>query len=228
MKRKDQISAQIDRVEKLKCVQRSGYLSDIATLRERLEDKTFRLAVVGEFSSGKSTFINAIIGKDVLKHAATETTATVTYIINVPTDDTRINTCDIEYSDGIKKNIPNLEELKKYTTVNSEMNVAEEIRAVSIYVNFLDVSYPIIIADTPGLNGIADKHRNITINEIKKAHACIYLLSSNGVKLTDQDFISVLLNYQKRFIFVQNFIDLLREPLGVRHAKQLIKRINIK
>lgn len=214
MTRKDYINEQIDRVEKLKCLQRSGYLSDITTLRERLEDKTFRVAVVGEFSSGKSTFINAIIGKDVLKHAATETTATVTYIINVSADDIRINTCDIEYADGNKKNIPNLDELKKYTTVNSEMNVAEEIRAVSIYVNFLDVSYPIIIADTPGLNGIADKHRDITINEIKKAHACIYLLSSNGVKLTDQDFIRVLLNYQKRFIFVQNFIDLLRVSEG--------------
>ena len=223
MKRKDRISVQIDQIEKLKCVQRSGYLSDIATLRERLEDKTFRLAVVGEFSSGKSTFINAIIGKDVLKHAATETTATVTYIINVSTDDTRINTCDIEYSDGIKKNIPNLEELKKYTTVNSEINVAEEIRAVSIYVNFLNVSYPIIIVDTPGLNGIADKHRDITINEIKKAHACIYLLSSNGVKLTDQEFINILLNYQKRFIFIQNFIDLLRISEGETLQSKLKK-----
>lgn len=39
---------------------------------ERLKTNTFRLAVVGEFSSGKSTFLNAIIGKDILKHGVQE------------------------------------------------------------------------------------------------------------------------------------------------------------
>ena len=195
-------------------VKKSGYISELDTLKKRLNDKTFRLAVVGEFSSGKSTFINAIIGKDVLKHAATETTATVTYIYNVLKDDERINTCVIERTDGTKMSLPDLDKLKDYTTVNSEINVAESIRSVSIYVNFLNVKYPIMIADTPGLNGIADKHREITLDEIKKAHACIYLLSSNGVKSTDFDFINILLNYQKKFIFIQNFIDLLRTSEG--------------
>ena len=52
--------------------------ADLKRFRERLLDKEFRIAVVGEFSSGKSTFINAILGKDILNHATTETTAVVT------------------------------------------------------------------------------------------------------------------------------------------------------
>lgn len=214
MRRTDIINSQINKIKKLKAVQKSGYIEELHTLSERLNDNIFRLVVVGEFSSGKSTFINAIIGKDVLKHAATETTATVTYIYNVSSEDPKLNTCEIEYVDGTTESMRDLNKLIEYTTVNSEKNVAESIKSVSIYINFLNVDYPIVISDTPGLNGIADKHREITLDEIKKAHACIYLLSSNGVKSTDFDFISILLNYQKKFIFVQNFIDLLRVSEG--------------
>ncbi len=223
MGRLDNINTQIEKIRALKAVKSSRYVSELDILEKRLNDKTFRLVVVGEFSSGKSTFINAIIGRDILKHAATETTATVTYIYNVSKDDNRINTCDIEYADGKIVNLPDLEKLRQYTTVESDINVAEDIKSVSIYVCFLDVKYPVVIVDTPGLNGIADKHREITLGEIKKAHACIYLLSSNGVKASDKDFIKVLLNYQKRFIFIQNFIDLLRVSEGESFQSKINK-----
>ena len=55
---------------------------DFQRIIDRLLDDSFRLAVVGEFSSGKSTFLNALMGKDLLKHGAKETTATVTEIHN--------------------------------------------------------------------------------------------------------------------------------------------------
>lgn len=226
MSRIECINLQIERISNLKSVSVNSFLTELYTLKERLNDKTFRIAVVGEFSSGKSTFINAVIGKDVLKHAATETTATVTYIHNVLKDDPRKNTCEIEYVEGNREKYPHLDKLRDYTTVNSNMNVAESIKSVSIYVNFLNVDYPILIADTPGLNGIADRHREITLEEIKKAHACIYLLSSNGVKSTDSDFINILLNYQKRFIFIQNFIDLLRISEGETLQSKINKDID--
>ena len=116
------INDQIERMLALKSVQSSRYITELNILKDRLNDKTFRIVVVGEFSSGKSTFINSIIGKDILKHAATETTAAVTYIYNVPRSDQRIDTCDIVYVNGKKQHISNLEQLREYTTVNSRIN----------------------------------------------------------------------------------------------------------
>ena len=55
---------------------------DFQRIIDRLLDDSFRVAVVGEFSSGKSTFLNALLGKDLLKHGAKETTATITEIHN--------------------------------------------------------------------------------------------------------------------------------------------------
>ena len=51
---------------------------------DELEDKIFsnqyKIAVVGDFSSGKSTFINAIIGDDLLYSSNIEATGVITTI----------------------------------------------------------------------------------------------------------------------------------------------------
>lgn len=204
---------------------RSAY-EDLLKIKKRVCSKDFRIAVVGEFSAGKSTFINALLGKDLLSHATDETTATITYIHNVPKGDERIGKCEIEYYNGNSK-IVSASELMKYTTAQSDNNVADTICSVSVYEPFLDVEYPVVIVDTPGLNGLADKHRDITIEEVKNSHACIYILQKKGVSASDTDFISILRNYQSRFIFVQNFIDDIHISEGETVEDKLADDLNI-
>lgn len=216
------LQKQIDKIMSLESTKKySSVISELQVLKKRISDKTFRIAVVGEFSSGKSTFINAFIGKDILKHASVETTATITYIHNVPENDESAGKCVVVFRNGKKEILPNLEKLREYTTVNESVNVAEKIESVSIFTHFLDCAHPIVLTDTPGLNGIADKHREMTLEEIRRAHACIYLLSNNGVKKSDTDFLKVLLNYQSSFIFIQNFIDTLRTSEGETIEKKI-------
>ncbi len=207
MKSKKLISY-INNLIDLKSVANSDSLkSDLELIKERVSDDTFRIAVVGEFSSGKSTFINALIGTDLLTHAVNETTATITRIINVKHGDPKIGKCRIIYRNGKSIMLDDMKRLRDYTTAQSSNNVAETILSASVFVDFIDANFPIEIIDTPGLNGIADKHREITIGEVKQAHVCIYLLPLKGPTATDADFMQVLFNYQNRFIFIQNFID---------------------
>ena len=42
------------------------YKDSIENIEKAFEKKPFRIALVGEFSTGKSTFINALIGRDLL------------------------------------------------------------------------------------------------------------------------------------------------------------------
>lgn len=53
--------------------------TDIASLKQADADleELFMLVVVGEFNSGKSSFINALLGQDVLPEGVTPTTATI-------------------------------------------------------------------------------------------------------------------------------------------------------
>lgn len=193
-----------------------GYFfeNELTALDEKLDEDVFRLAVVGEYSTGKSTFINALIGQDLLLHMKREATATITYIHNVPKNSDKIGKCEIYYHTGEKKELDNLHDLAKYTTTKSDVDVVREIAHVDVYVNFMGTDVPIIITDTPGLNGMAEGHKEITIGEIKKAHACIYLFSIKGITAYDVTFIKELALYQQHFIFLQNFIDELKISEG--------------
>lgn len=190
--------------------QKKEFLNIARALLKRVESNEFRVAIVGEFSAGKSTFINSIMGEDLLKHATRETTATITYIHNVTYNDMRKDTCQIKYNNGTYETINTLNLLQEYTTTMSSRNVVNEIESVTIFKHFIDTTKEVVLIDTPGLNGIADKHREITIEEIKQSHACIYVLQKRGITETDIEFIHFIKKFQSNFIFVQNFIDELK------------------
>src|SRR4030095_3227360 len=47
----------------------------------KLEDERFHLVVLGEFNHGKSTFVNALLGADVLPTGITPTTAAINHVV---------------------------------------------------------------------------------------------------------------------------------------------------
>lgn len=206
----------LDTISQIKELQNfPDFSQQVDRIWERLADNEFRIAVVGEFSSGKSTFINALLGQDLLQHATVETTASITRIVNVSQDDPRCMTGRVLMRNGKEIRMPNLNKLKEYTTtLSQQFHVVEEISNVEIYIPFLKVNRPVVLIDTPGLNGVAEGHREQTVALIQKAHACIYLISRSGLKESDTSFLAYLTQFQKNFIFVQNFIDEIHESEG--------------
>jgi GTPase Era involved in 16S rRNA processing len=86
---------------------RSQLLYDIA---DKLEKNEFVLAVVGEFSRGKSTLINALLGyPDLLPTSIEPTTAAITMISYGETPQ-----ASVTFSDGTTKEDISLEELRAY------------------------------------------------------------------------------------------------------------------
>lgn len=55
-------------------------LDRLAYIEQRRKDPNFYLAVIGEFDSGKSTFINALISDDLLRHGPVPVTANPTHL----------------------------------------------------------------------------------------------------------------------------------------------------
>ena len=217
-------------VEQSEVLRISGYIREIMDMQviqdapffyeqlkitlERILDQSFRIAVVGEFSSGKSTFINALIGKDILKHGASETTATITEVENISDKGTG-DYFEVHFEDGSIHTDNNLNNILDYTTTKSvSYEVAKEIQKVVIYSKIIDTDKPLIFVDTPGLNGVADNHRDKTLNQIERAHACIYLIPMRGLGDSDIEFIRHILEFQQDIIFVQNFIDEFKESEG--------------
>ena len=187
---------------------------DFQRIIDRLLDDSFSVAVVGEFSSGKSTFLNALLGKDLLKHGAKETTATITEIHNRNSEGNETY-LDVYYLNGKVDTHISAERIIDYTaTASTTHAVAQEIEKVVINSRIIDSDAKICFVDTPGLNGVADNHREKTIEEIKNAHACVYLMQVRGLGQSDIDILKYISKYQHNIIFVQNFIDELKKLEG--------------
>lgn len=203
----------------------AGFSEELDGFRRRLNDNFFRLAVIGEFSSGKSTFINALLGRDILSHATKETTAVLTRIVNVAENDLRLGTAIAFMKSGQTLPIENFDAIKDYTTaVSTKYQVAQEIDAVEIYMPVINGACPLMIMDTPGLNGTAEGHLEQTKDIVKKSHACIYLIQQRGLTKDDLEFLREnLIPCQRRFIFVQNFID----EFNAIEGETLEERLNV-
>lgn len=209
-----QLLAIISQIKHLQAIKSFPYITESLTDTEfELENNEFRITIVGEFSSGKSTFLNAIIGQDILPHGVNETTATVTYIHNVSKADPRLDKAIVHFRDETKNDVTldvskDKSALIDYvTTSENQYNVVQDIVAVDVYVHFADIEDPVVFIDTPGMNGVAKGHREITLHEIRHSHASICLFHLRGMGKSDLDFIKELKKYQQSFFFVLNAID---------------------
>lgn len=197
------------------CQTDSFYRDALKSIDKAFEKKPFRIAMVGEFSTGKSTFINALLRRDLLLHATEEVTAAITNIHNVSKADKRWHSCDVLFNDGKVVHLEDDSKLLDYTTTKSQItNVVNSIKSVDYYTDFMNPEIDVVIVDTPGLNGMADGHRELTLSEVKKSDFCVYLVGIRGLAETDKIILKEMSYYQKNFIFVINFIDQIKTSEG--------------
>ena len=194
----------------------------IESLIKSIEKNRFEIVFIGEFSAGKSTFLNALMGKRLLPSFANETTATVTYMHDANELD-EYKPGIIKYNNGDEKILPDLslETIEKAVSTKGDINkqdktVAKLVEWVDLYIKdnqFLKDG--VLLVDSPGLNGCAEGHEDITLREIKKAHACIFVFNSDHPgSNTDFKFLQNVKKENSNLFFVLNKIDLINPDEG--------------
>lgn len=211
------IQETIDIAEKLKVNEISQYLQ--ATM-DQLEKEAFTLTVVGEFSRGKSTFINALLGKNVLPSKVKPTTAMINKVFynESPTfslafrEDSTLDKV-IDEKEFRKLCAPreadedDKEDLLRY---REELELFEKV-------SMAEIGYPnhfckagVEIYDTPGTNDIDIAREEITFSFVPKSDAVIFLLSATTpFGATEMEFLQerILNEHINKVFFVINFKD---------------------
>jgi small GTP-binding protein len=172
----------------------------------RLDEERFNLVVLGEFNHGKTTFVNALLGRTVLPIGVTPTTAAIHHLRWAETPGAAVVT-----TNGERRPL-SLDELKQYAV---EGGKADEVR-------HLEVSYPaeilknrVTLVDTPGVNDLNLQRAEITYSYIPRADAVLFLLDAGQIlKESERIFLEerLLRASKDKIFFVVNKIDLLTEP----------------
>ena len=185
----------------------------MATRKHQLDTKEFSLVVIGEMKHGKSTFLNAMLRKPVFPKDVREATAAVTFLRHNDTiKDTHPEWRDkavVEFNGRPTQVVDHLD-LGKYTTClnKGEINVAEDVKCVTIYSDSPFVEDGVSVVDTPGMNTPNAQHEQITRNQIDLSHAAVFLFKAGEAgKKSDYEFLESTVKKIERFFFVVNRID---------------------
>lgn len=183
---------------------------------ETVKQDEFSIVLVGEFSAGKSTFLNALMGEKLLPSFTRETTATINYLRH---KDRAENGEEgrVYFSDGTVEILDKVdfEIINKYVSTESGINVAKKIEHVDLFLDSKFLEGNVTLVDSPGLNGTADGHREVTEAQIEKSSASIFMFKADQPGSdTDFKFIGELKGRVNTIIFALNKIDEIKRSEG--------------
>jgi GTPase SAR1 family protein len=201
----------------------NGVLSGL--VRQVVAD-TFKVAVVGEYSSGKSSLLNVLLrlhtpeGKKtegLLPTAITPTTAVITTLVYDPAqsilltlDDGTTRTVSADQLNGFLIE-PTLRRRKFPWTTNAEENenLAERIRHVRIGCLSPLLGEGIELIDTPGIGSVNEDHGRITKEFTAEADAALFLFNTDPpMGQREMTFLQHIKSITDRCLFVQTKRDL--------------------
>ena len=180
----------------LKITEYNEQLEDMQTM---LEKKEYLVSFMGQFSAGKSSLINNIIGKNVLPVHITETTAVITLIRY-----SEVERAEVIYQDGRKLQITIEESLDLWQAGNTE-----RLQNISVIVTYTPcdlLKNGLIIADTPGINTVIEEHIQLTAEILTKSEKVVYVMGK-AVTEADLQFLKKIEDCQIEIIFARTHMD---------------------
>lgn len=183
-----------------------------------LRREQFEIIVVGEFSNGKSTFINALLQKNVLPSSQKPTTVVLNkiYYDNKEKYELHFRGDKLSPSFVDEATFKKIVAPDEYDEGLSSINENKIVKSIS----HIEIGYPspllknnIVIIDSPGTNDLDPARETITNHYIPKSDAAIMVL--NATAPLSQTDIELLLNRIlaadiHKVFFIINFKDLIR------------------
>lgn len=174
--------------------------------KELLTKGEFILAVCGKVKNGKSSLINALIGKDLLPVCNDVATSRVFKITA-----SKEEKFYLIYANGNRKEI-NHKDLELYGSQaiidqKGEKDITESIAYIQVYtpMNFLPEGVSLI--DTPGIGSTYPQHTAITKQYIKMADAAMFVMNPTPLEKIEIEFLKEVVKVTPGIIFVTTKID---------------------
>jgi len=193
-------------------------ITDLNTASKNLQQGVFRLLVLGDMKRGKSTFLNALLGENLLPSDVNPCTALLTILKYGPEKNVTIH-----FNDGKPAQRIDFATFKHRYTIDPEEAKQLEQKQQQAFpdVSHAVVEYPleilkkgVEIVDSPGLND-TEARNELSLNYITNCHAILFVLrATQPCTLAERRYLE---NYIKdrglSIFFLVNAWDQVKESL---------------
>ncbi len=187
------------------------YTNQIKDLKSRLARGRLHLAVLGQFNRGKSTFLNAITGLDVLPTSVLPSTSVPTIIAYG-----KELSCCVRFLDSkpplfVRQSADAIRDtLTKYVAEENNPNNQLCVKEVEVTTPSPLLENGTVLLDTPGFGSTHVHNTRTALTVLTECDAAIFLLSADPpLTQTELEFLKQVNLYVPRIFFVVNKIDLL-------------------
>ncbi|OPY76269.1 MAG: Bacterial dynamin-like protein [Syntrophorhabdus sp. PtaU1.Bin153] len=186
------------------------------------ESPDIDIAILGQFKAGKSSFINNLIGRDVLPVGVIPVTTVITRLHYGPREKAVIT-----YFDGKTSQIE-LEAVDEYISELKNQANKKNVEVVDIELPSLEAYRGLRFVDTPGLGSVFKYNTEISEDWLPEVGCALVAISSDRpLSENDLNLIRELMDYTPRVVLLLSKVDLLSEEQQhevVRFFKETLKR----
>ena len=193
LERLEQTSGELELLAKIERVVRERGLvefrSTIASIADQLEDQSLEIAVFGRVSSGKSSLLNAILGKDILPVG-------VTPITTVPTrlryHQTPLLT--VWYAERSAETM-DVARLAEFASERGNPNNQKRVARMVVHLPSQRLREGVTLVDTPGLGSLATTGAAETLAYLPSCDLGVVLIDA-GSTITQEDLETIQALYR--------------------------------
>jgi GTP-binding protein EngB required for normal cell division len=177
-------------------------------LMVKLAEDRFTLAVVGQFKRGKSSLMNAIIGRELLPTGVLPLTSAITILRFGPKERLVIS----QEAWSFEQEAP-VSELESYVTEKGNPGNAKRIKAVYIEFPSPFLRRGLEFVDTPGIGSAIAANTTTTERFITQCDAVLFVTSADApLSAVESEFLGRIQQHVRKVFFVVNKMDLLTQP----------------
>jgi GTP-binding protein EngB required for normal cell division len=191
----------------------------LSTLRGRLDEARLRVLVVGEAKRGKSTLVNALLGRPVLPAGVTPLTAVTTTVRYG--DDPQVQ---VRFRDGHEEKHP-VGALADLVTERGNPGNRRRIAGVTVYLDAPVLASGLELVDTPGTGSVFEWDTEAAHTALESMDAAIFVLTADPpVSASERDLLARVAGLSVTTFAVLNKADHLDEA-ELAEAAEFTRRV---
>jgi GTP-binding protein EngB required for normal cell division len=187
-----------------------------------VENPPIDVAILGQFKAGKSSFVNSLIGQNVLPVGVIPVTTVISRLQFGEQE-----RATVSFFDGARKEIP-IAKLDEYTAEAKNPSNQKSVEMVDIELPALADYAGLRLVDTPGLGSVFKAHMEVSANWLPEVGAAVLAVSADRpLSENDLQLIRELTQYTPRIILLLTKADLLspsQQDEVVKFFEDTVKR----